>query len=434
MPDPALRDYSESATMQTHSCVTIGSMSRPHHRPAVLLGVGLVFLAAACGGGTAMIATPATPTTLTLSAVRVFPALSFVQPVEMLQAPGDSSRWFVVEQGGTVRVFSNQNNVASTTTFVDISANVTCCSETGLLGMAFHPGFPATDQRAYLSYTATVNGQLESRLAQFRTADNGQTLDPASEVILLTVSQPEANHKGGHVTFGPDGYLYLGLGDCGGAGDAHGTIGNGQDTSTLLGKLLRIDVDHGAPYTIPPTGNPFAGNALCGVGGTGSAPCPEIYALGLRNPWKFSFDRSGGALWIADVGQDSWEEIDRISASANLGWRCREGAHSFNSSCGAGAGLTDPVAEYAHPLGEAIIGGFVYRGGQFPDLRGRYVFGDEVTGLLFNIDAATPAGSTLEVTAGDPDGGVMPSTFAEDQAGEIYEVDYNGGLYRLSAK
>jgi len=162
MPDPALRDYSESATMQTHSCVTIGSMSRPHHRPAVLLGVGLVFLAAACGGGTAMIATPATPTTLTLSAVRVFPALSFVQPVEMLQAPGDSSRWFVVEQGGTVRVFSNQNNVASTTTFVDISANVTCCSETGLLGMAFHPGFPATDQRAYLSYTATVNGQLKA--------------------------------------------------------------------------------------------------------------------------------------------------------------------------------------------------------------------------------------------------------------------------------
>ena len=414
-------DYSERTIMQNHSRIATRS---------VLPALGLVFLAASCGGGSSQFTTPGT---LTLSTVRAFAALSFVKPVDMLQAPGDNSRWFVVEQGGTVRVFSNQDKVASASSFVDISAKVTCCGETGLLSMTFHPGFPATDQRAYLSYTATVNGQLESRLAEYRTTDNGLTLDPNSEVILLTVTQPEDNHKGGHVIFGPDGYLYLGLGDGGGAGDAHGTIGNGQDTSTLLGKLLRIDVDHGTPYAIPATGNPYVGNALCALGGTGSAPCPEIHALGLRNPWKFSFDRSGGALWIADVGQDSWEEVDRITASANLGWRCREGAHPFNANCGTATDLTDPVAEYAHPLGKAIIGGFVYRGSQFPDLRGRYVFADDITSLLFNIDAATPSGSTLEVTAGDPGGGLTPSTLAEDQAGELYEVDYNGGLYRLSA-
>jgi glucose/arabinose dehydrogenase len=153
----------------------------------------------------------------------------------------------------------------------------------------------------------------------------------------------------------------------------------------------------------------------------------------VRNPWKYSFDRNGGALWIADVGQDAWEEVDRITATANLGWRCREGAHAFNASCGPGMNLTDPVAEYAHPLGESITGGFVYRGSLFPALQGRYVFGDFINGLLFNIDAATPSGSTLEVMAGDSAGGISPAAFAEDQAGELYLVDYSGGLYRINA-
>jgi len=153
----------------------------------------------------------------------------------------------------------------------------------------------------------------------------------------------------------------------------------------------------------------------------------------VRNPWKYSFDRTGGALWIGDVGQDAYEEVDRITASANLGWRCREAAHAYDSNCGAGTGLTDPVAEYAHPLGEAITGGFVYRGSRFPGLRGRYVFGDFINHLLFNIDAATPSGSTLVVTKGDAIGTIMPSAFAEDQAGEIYIVDYSGALYSLNA-
>lgn len=417
--------------MKNDMRINTSRISGPLRAYGAALAIAVALLAVACGGGTS--STPPPPQLLTLSTVRAFAALSFVLPVDLMQSPGDNSRWFVVEQGGTVKTFANQDSTGSTSTFIDISAQVTSGGETGLLGMAIHPGFPGTDQRAYLYYTATVNGQLESRLSEFHTITAGQTLDPNSEVILLTVTQPEPNHNGGRLQFGPDGYLYLGLGDGGGGGDVHGTIGNGQDMNTLLGKVLRIDVDHAAPYAIPPTGNPYAANPLCGSGGTGSAPCPEIYASGVRNPWKYSFDRSGGALWIADVGQDAWEEVDRITVTANLGWRCREGAHVYNASCGPATGLTDPVAEYAHPLGEAITGGFVYRGSLFPALRGRYVFGDFITGLLFNIDAATPSGSTLDVTAGNSAGGISPVAFAEDQAGELYVLNYYGGVYRINA-
>jgi glucose/arabinose dehydrogenase len=414
--------------------VTSGAANGRRRLPAVSLG--LVLLATGCGGGSSStIPIKPPPATLILSAVRAFPNLTFSSPVELLQAPGDGSRWFVVEQSGIVKVFANQDTVTATATFINVSSNVTSGGETGLLGMAFHPGFPGTSQRAYLYYTANIGNQLTSILSEFQTTDAGLSLDPASEVILLTVDQPEANHNGGHLSFGPDGYLYLGLGDGGGGGDVHGTIGNGQDPNTLLGKIIRIDVDHAvtpAHYAIPPTGNPNATNGLCSTG-TGSAPCPEIYALGVRNPWKFSFDRTGGALWIGDVGQDLWEEVDRITASANLGWRCREAAHTYNASCGSGTGLTEPVAEYAHPLGESITGGFVYRGSKYPNLRGRYVFGDFITHLLFNIDAATAATSTLSVSSGDVIGTINPSAFAEDQAGELYIVDYNGQLFSLNA-
>ncbi len=400
----------------------------------LLLIACTALLQSSCGGGSSSLVSPPPPPAYTLSVTRAFAALTFSMPVGALQAPGVSSHWFVVEQAGHIRVFANQAGTASFTDFLDISGRVTCCGETGLLGLAFHPNFP-TDPRAYVSYTTTVGGQLVSRLAEYRTSDAGATLDPASEVILLQVNQPEANHNGGHVLFGHDSYLYLGLGDGGGGGDMHGAIGNGQNLDTLLGKMLRIDVDAGVtPYAIP-AGNPYAGNALCGgsggSGGNGSAPCAEIYAWGLRNPWQYSFDRSGGALWIGDVGQNLWEEVDRISAPANLGWRCREGAHVYNSTCGSGAMVTDPVAEYPHSPDEAITGGFVYRGSLYPALAGQYVCADYISGRLFHFDAATSASSTLTM-ASSGSSGINPSALAEDANGELYLLDYSGGgFYQL---
>jgi glucose/arabinose dehydrogenase len=399
-------------------------------RTAALAACSILLQSSCGGGGGSSLASPP-PAALTLGVTHAFAALAFSLPVGALQAPGDASRWFVVEQAGHIRVFANQSGVASFGDFLDISGRVTCCGETGLLGLAFHPNFPA-DPRAYVSYTAMVGAQLVSRLAEYRTRDGGATLDPVSEVILLQVNQPEANHNGGHVLFGPDGYLYLGLGDGGGGGDVHGAIGNGQDLNTLLGKMLRIDVNAGvSPYGIP-SGNPYAGNARCGAGGgNGSSPCAEIYAWGLRNPWQYSFDRMGGALWIGEVGQDLWEEVDRISAPANLGWRCREGAHTYNTDCGPGTGLTDPVAEYPHSPDEALTGGFVYRGSQFPALVGQYVCGDYVSGRLFHFSASASASTTLTMTSSGTSG-VNPSAFAEDASGELYLLDYSrGGFYQL---
>jgi uncharacterized repeat protein (TIGR03806 family) len=365
----------------------------------------------------------------TLATQRVFSALSFVAPVGMQQAPGDANRWFVIEQGGRVRSFANTAAVSSAASFIDISARVVSGGETGLLGMAFHPQFP-TNPRVYLSYT--TGSPLTSRIAEFRSTDGGATLDPATERTLITVNQPESNHNGGHIAFGPDGLLYIAFGDGGGGGDQHGSIGNGQLLTTLLGKMLRIDVNAspgGAAYGIP-AGNPFAGGARCNAGGSAAQNCAEIYAYGLRNPWRFSFDRQTAALWAADVGQGAWEEVDRISAGGNYGWRCREGAHAFNASCGGAPSLFEPVAEYDHAAGQSITGGFVYRGTANPALAGRYVFGDFVSGRIWNIP--TDTAPTLRVTSGF-DSGLSIASFAEGNDGELYVVHYAGQLYRLTA-
>ncbi len=298
--------------------------------PAVAAGAGLD----ARPDNPACVAGDRPTQAVTLATERAFPNLaSFSSPVLMLQAPGDNSRWFVVEQGGTVRVFDNQPAASTTRIYIDISARVRSGGEQGLLGMAFHPGYPA-DPRVYLSYTSATSG-LVSRVSEFRTRDGGSTLDPSSEVILVTVPQPATNHNGGNIVFGPDGLLYIGFGDGGSGGDPWGAIGNGQDLGTLLGKLLRIDVDGstgGVPYRIP-AGNPYLGNALCNTG-DGTQSCPEIYAYGLRNPWRWSFDRGSGQLWLADVGQGTIEEVNRIVAGGNYGWRCFEGTRSYNSTCG----------------------------------------------------------------------------------------------------
>ena len=386
---------------------------------------------------TVNVTTPAdTPDELALSTERAFPALpAFEDPVLALQAPDDGATWYVVEQAGRVLAFANEASVTSVRTFVDLRGRVTSGGERGLLGMAFHPAYPA-DPRVYLSYTTTVSAGLVSRVSEFRTTDAGATLEPDSERVLFTVVQPAANHNGGHVAFGPhDGLLYVGMGDGGSGGDPWPPIGNGQRLTTLLGKVLRIDVGGSTgdvPYRIP-AGNPYAANATC-EDGSGAEPCPEIYAYGFRNPWRWSFDRLTGELWAGDVGQGEREEVDRVTAGGNYGWRCFEGTRPFNADCGTNAGVSlPPLVEYDHGAGESITGGYVYRGSAFPALQGRYVFGDFITGRLWHVPrTVTP---TRRVTATDATATELGiSSFAEGVDGELLAVDYfTGTLHRVVA-
>jgi glucose/arabinose dehydrogenase len=362
---------------------------------------------------------------------RAFPSLAFSNPVSMLQAPLDASRWFVVEQGGLIRAFENDPAAATTEQFVDLTTRVHEQGEAGLLGMAFHPDF-AANGRVYLNFSEEEGGQIRSVTAEFTSMDGGQTLDAASERVLMTVPKPFTNHNGGNLAFGTDGFLYIGLGDGGGAGDE---AGNAQNPRRLLGKMLRIDVDTqpgGAPYGIP-AGNPSAGNPLCDADGTGTLACPEVYALGFRNPWRWSFDRQGNDLWVGDVGQGAWEEIDIVELGGNYGWDVREGAHCFEPAIGCPtAGLIDPVAEYGHDIGFSITGGYVYRGLQTTQVAGNYVFGD-FGGMIAWLSPAVGGGFNVEQLAEQgcaPPGAsdfLQISSFAEDLDGELYLLDYGSG-------
>ena len=392
----------------------------------------------ACGGGGDGNMPPPVPNppgcATGLDTPRVFPDLSFVSPVAMKQAPNDASRWFVVEQGGRIRTFENVPGADTAVDFVDLRDRVHESGEAGLLGLAFHPDF-AANGLVYLNFSELVGGEVRSVTAEFASTDGGQTLDPGSERVLIRAPKRASNHNGGNIEFGTDGFLYIGLGDGGGAGDPDG---NAQNTRRLLGKMLRIDVDArpgGAPYGVPigPGGNPFSANPLCNADGTGAQACPEIFALGLRNPWRWSFDRQDGDLWAGDVGQGSWEEINVIRRGSNYGWDIREGAHCFEPASGCQtAGLIDPVAEYDHGVGFSITGGYVYRGGQATQLAGRYVFGD-FGGMIsslspdgtggFEIDEHVPQGCAPEGASGT----LQISAFAEDLDGELYLLDYNRG-------
>jgi glucose/arabinose dehydrogenase len=374
---------------------------------------------------------------LTFSFPNAFPNLTLDLPVALLQAPDDDSRWFVVDQDGFIRVFDNDEDVTDSELVLDISSEVASVSdnegtEMGLLGMAFHPDFPA-DPRVFLYYTTFDGGQRVSRVSSFVTDDGGDTLDPDSEIVLLSVPQPQSNHKGGNMAF-HSGLLYIGLGDGGGDGDEHGLIGSGQNTETRLGKIIRIDVgdENAERYTIP-AGNPFEGNDLCNEG-PGTDDCPEIFAWGFRNPWRWSFDEDNDELWVGDVGQNTWEEVDIVDLAGNYGWRCREGAHEFNSLCGDANpdDLIDPIVEYGRDAGFAVIGGYVYRGANIPDLRGRYVFGD-LGGNLWHIDRTTEA--TTELVADDAiDTGLEIVSFAQDIDGELYIIDNAGTIHRIEAE
>jgi len=400
------------------------------------LGPAIALALAACGGsdggGGIPPPTPVPPACASgLETPRVFANLSFESPVAMKQAPNDASRWFVAEQGGRIRAFENDPDADAAVNFVDLTGRVHADGEAGLLGMAFHPDF-AVNGRVYLNFSELVGGQVRSVTAEFTSADGGQTLAPASERVLLTVAKSATNHNGGNLEFGPDGYLYIGLGDGGGSGDPDG---NAQDPQRLLGKFLRIDVDAqpgGAPYGIP-ADNPSAANPLCNVDGTGLQDCPEIFATGFRNPWRWSFDRQNGDLWAGDVGQGSWEEIDLVVLGGNYGWNIREGAHCFEPASGCQtAGLIDPLAEYDHDVGFSITGGYVYRGGQATEVAGRYVFGDfggMISSLApdgaggFDIVEHVPQGCAPEGASGN----LQISSFAEDLDGELFLLDFGRG-------
>jgi uncharacterized repeat protein (TIGR03806 family) len=389
---------------------------------------------------TTCLAGEAPGTALSLQAQRVFPNLSFTQPIFMLQEPESGARWYVVEKGGVVRVFDNNANASTSRVFLDISSRFnsdpgSLNDERGLLGMAFHPDWP-DNPRAYLFYTGThVTLGLVDRVSEFRSTDGGNTLSAGTELEILNVDDPAENHNGGHLEFGPDGLLYIGIGDGGSGNDPFGTIGNAQNLRTLLGKMLRIDVSAasaGTPYTIPST-NPFAANPRC-TGGTGSADCPEIFAYGLRNPWRWSIDDVSGELWLNDVGQLDREEVDRIVLGGNYGWRCREGTLTTGNDCAANPNTNyiPPVAEYGRDIGGSTTGGYVYRGSAIPALVGRYVFADFGNGYVFHIPRDTPPTLRLTVSMAAIDSGLHIASFGEDVNGELYLVHLSGGtLHRI---
>ena len=389
----------------------------------------LQLLLAACGGSgdSSAISGPAPPPPSPTPVIAVQPAftqLSFSQPLWMAQAPGDGSNWYVAERGGVIRIFPNDPNTPSSNVFLDIDARVdSSAGEGGLLGVAFHPDYPVVNE-VYVSYTSN-NGGLISNVSRFLTLDGGLTLNAATEEILLQVAQPRSNHNGGNLAFGPDGFLYAGFGDGGGSGDPDGFA---QDKTNLHGSIVRIDVDGSAPFDVPGD-NPFAGNANC-VQGFGSADCPEIFAWGLRNPWRFSFDRNAGTLWVADVGQGDWEEVNRVALGDNLGWNIREGAHCFPPGSSCSDNFIDPVTEYDHSLGQSITGGYVYRGSAVSALAGWYVFGDFVSGRLFAVAANAAMGTSPDELL---DTSLSIASFAEDIDGELYIVDFGGTLHQLVA-
>jgi len=386
-----------------------------------LVAPALLVMLFGCGGGsssTVVNPPPGGPPALALSAF----VSDLASPTGM-EVPNDGTgRLFVLEQGGRIRIIQNGALVAAP--FLDITSKVESGGEKGLLGLAFHPSF-SSNRRFFVYYTRRLSLQLQSVFSEYAaSSSNPDQADASSERILLVVNQPFDNHNGGQLAFGPDGFLYIGLGDGGSEGDPQG---NGQNLQTLLGKILRIDVDGafapGKQYAIP-ADNPF----------TPPGGLPEIWAYGLRNPWRFSFDRVTSKLFAGDVGQNSFEEVDIITRAGNFGWNKMEASHCYppGSSCGT-AGLILPIMEYAHNAsgGEAIIGGFVYRGSAIAGLVGAYVFGDLSSGHIWTgvQDSSGNWSQTLVLNHN-----LTVSSFGQDAAGELYLLDYgNGAVLRVRA-
>jgi glucose/arabinose dehydrogenase len=375
----------------------------------------MLSLFVACGGGDSQVSAVSPSVSPQIALVPRFSGLT--APLAVTHAGDNTGNLYVVEQAGRIRVIDNSTLLP--TPFLDISARVLSGGEQGLLGLAFPPGY-AIKRYFYVYYTRPPNTNVVSRF--HLTATPPDAADPNSEEILLAVPQTFTNHNGGQLAFGPDGFLYIGKGDGGGGGD---TENNAQNKASLLGKILRVDVESGvAPYAIPDS-NPFVQTA--GVRG-------EIWAFGLRNPWRFSFDRQTGDLYIGDVGQGAFEEVDFQPAASpggeNYGWRIMEGAHCFGDPACSTAGLVLPVAEYDHGQGCSITGGFVYRGQAFPRLQGLYLYADFCSGRFWGLkNDNTVWQNTLLLT--EPH---SISSFGEDEAGNLYATDLNAGIvYEITA-
>ena len=385
---------------------------------ALLLAALLAGCAAQPPPGPATTTAPTTPPTSTPAptppAARAPLALELLvegldAPLLVTWSPHDEGALWLLEQEG--RVLRLAPGASRPEVALDVRDKVRAGGEQGLLGLAFHPGV-ADNGMAFLSYT---DREGDSVLARYRV--DGATLDPASEEILLRVDQPYPNHNGGHLAFGPDGFLYYGLGDGGGAGDPDD---NGQDPRALLGSLLRLDVDEAPGYAIPP-GNPYA---------DGEEGAPEVWAKGLRNPWRFSFDRETGDLLLGDVGQNRVEEVDFVPAGAeggiNFGWPVYEGTRRHRLLGEPFSEAMPPVLEYTHGEGEcSVTGGHVYRGEAMPSWRGEYLFADYCSGRVW---AATPGEWEPRLVL---ETGFRVSSFGEDEAGALYVVDHGGAVHRL---
>ena len=384
--------------------------------PAIALA--MIVMLRGCGGGSDAGTPPTTPPPGTDSVALRLVASGFDFPLYLTAPPGDA-RLFVVEKTGRIRIV--RNGAVSPAPFLDISARVSSGGEQGLLGLAFDPQY-ATSGRFYVDYTDR-NG--DTHISRFRVSADPDVADAASEEVLLTVDQPYSNHNGGQVAFGPDGYLYIGMGDGGSGGDPQG---HGQNPNDLLGSLLRLDVSGATGYAVPPD-NPYAAG-----GGR-----PEVFSIGLRNPWRFSFDRATGDLYIADVGQNDREEVDVSTASSgggrglNYGWNRMEGTACYGAtSCDRG-GLVLPVTDYTHADGCSITGGYVYRGTALPNLVGTYFYGDYCNGWVRSFRyAGAQAGTPREWPTLRPGGQI--TSFGEDANGELYVMQQDGKLFRIVAR
>ncbi len=370
---------------------------------------------------------------LAVSVERAFPNVVFERPIVVTHANDGSNRVFVAEQDGIIKVMPNSDDVEEAAVFLDIDERVVYKdnqNEEGLLGFTFHPKFKENGQ--FFVYYTTSTAEHTSVISRFRVSKSDpNTADPASEEEILRIPQPFWNHNGGTICFGPDGMLYIGLGDGGSGNDPEG---NGQNLTTLLGSILRIDVDHkseGKNYAIPKD-NPMIGKTVVGRRGESIPVKEEIFAWGLRNVWRMSFDRKTGTFWVADVGQNLWEEINIVKSGGNYGWNIREAKHWFRPDGNDvdRKDLIDPIWEYHHSIGKSITGGNVYRGSKVPELVGKYVYADYVTGLLWALEYDEAKGHV--VANYSLTGEKQPvMSFGEDEAGETYFTTPFGMLYRF---